>query len=74
MPLSSSVLDCDAVALADLVRKKEVKPLELVDASIAAIEGIGVDLNAVITPMFELAREEARRVRSDAPFAGVPFL
>ena len=74
MPLSSSLLDCDAVALADLVRKGEVRPLELVDASIAAMEGIGFDLNAVTTPMFELAREEARIVCSDAPFAGVPFL
>ena len=74
MPLDTSVLDCDAVALADLVRRKEVRPLELVDASIAAIESVGTDLNAVNTSMFELARQEAKAVSADAPFAGVPYL
>ena len=74
MPLSTSVFDCDAVALAELVRKRELRPLELVDASIAAIESVGVDLNAVNTPMFELARQEAASVRDDVPFSGVPYL
>ena len=74
MALSTSILDCDAVALADLVRKRELQPLELVDASIAAIESVGADLNAVNTPMFELARREAEAASADAPFAGVPYL
>src|SRR5579871_6808610 len=65
----------DATSLADLVRRKEVTPLELVDAAIARIEAHNPRLNAVVTPRFERAREEARKpFDPKAPFCGVPFL
>src|SRR3989304_4400562 len=49
----------DATAQADLVRRKEVTPVELVDAAIARIERLNPRLNAVVTPMYELARRAA---------------
>ena len=49
----------DAMAQAELVRQKEVKPSELVEAAIARIERLNPALNAVITPMYELARTAA---------------
>jgi amidase len=64
----------DALALADLVRKKEVSPLELVEATIARIEALNPTLNAVITPMYEEARATAKQPLGDGAFAGVPFL
>ena len=64
----------DATAQAELVQKKEVKPLELVDAAIERIERLNPKLNAVVTPMFDLAREDARADIPDGPFRGVPFL
>jgi amidase len=69
----------DATAQADLVRRKEVTPLELVDAAIARIETLDPRLNAVILPAFERARERARALAgapelASLPFAGVPFL
>ena len=64
----------DATAQADLVRRREVRPLELVDAAIARIERLNPSLNAVVTPMFERAREAAARPVGHGPFAGVPFL
>ena len=64
----------DATAQAALVRKKEVKPLELVDAAIARIERLNPALNAVVTPMYEQARAAARGPLPDGPLAGVPFL
>lgn len=64
----------DALGLADLVRKKEVSPLELVDNCISRIEAVNPQLNAVITRMYERAREEARGKLPDGPFTGVPFL
>ena len=45
----------DATAQADLVRCKEVKALELVDAAIERIERLNPALNAVVTPMYEQA-------------------
>jgi len=64
----------DATAQADLVRRKEVKAIELVDAAIDRIERLNPTLNAVVTPMYDLARQAASRPLPDGPFAGVPFL
>jgi len=64
----------DATATAELVRRKEVTPLELVDAAIARIEATNPILNAVITPLFEKARAAAAAELPDGPFRGVPFL
>jgi amidase len=64
----------DATAQADLVRRKEVKPIELVDAAIARIERLNPRLNAVINSWFDEAREQARGPLPQGPFTGVPFL
>jgi len=73
--MADDLAHLDAIAQAQLVRDRKVSPLELVDAAIARIEEVNPKLNAVIIPRFEKAREEARRAtKSDAPFAGVPFL
>ena len=64
----------DATAQAELVRRGEATPLELVDAAIARIERVNGQLNAVITPLFERARARAAGPLPDGPFRGVPFL
>ena len=64
----------DATAQAELVRKKEVKAIELVDAAIERIERLNPTLNAVIAPLFEQARAAAMAKLPDGPFTGVPFL
>ncbi len=64
----------DAVAQADLVRRGRASALELVDAAIARIERVNPTLNAVITPLFEKARAQAKGTLPDGPFRGVPLL
>ena len=64
----------DATAQANLVRRKEVSPTEMVEAAIDRIERLNPELNAVITPLFDRAREAAAAASIDAAFAGVPFL
>src|SRR3972149_5902627 len=64
----------DATAQADLVRRKQVKPIELVDAAIERIERLNPALNAVVTPMYDIARGAASSPLPDGPFTGVPFL
>ena len=64
----------DATAQADLVRRGEVKAGELVEAAIARIERLNPALNAVVTPMYELARAAATGPIPAGPFGGVPFL
>ena len=74
MPNFDDTTWLDATALAELVRKREVSPLELVDAAIARIERVNPQLNAVVTPMFDEARAVAQSALPDGPFRGVPFL
>jgi amidase len=64
----------DATAQAELVRNKQISPLELVEAAINRIERVNPQLNAVITPMYDIARKAAEGPLPDGPFAGVPFL
>ena len=65
----------DATALAELVRRREASPLELVDAAIQRIERVNPQLNAVVWERFEKARDEARSAQlPQGAFTGVPFL
>ncbi len=64
----------DATAQAELVRNGEASPLELVDAAIDRIEKLNGDLNAVIHPLYEHARTQARGKLPDGPFRGVPIV
>jgi len=64
----------DATAQAQLVRQKEVKPIELVEAAIERIERLNPALNAVVTPMYDLARAAAVNELPEGPFTGVPYL
>ena len=66
-------IEFDAVGQAELMRQRQVSPLELVDAAIARIESSG-ELNAVVMPTFELARTAAQGSLPDGPLSGVPFL
>jgi amidase len=66
--------DLDAVAQAAMVRSGEVKPRELVEAAIDHIERTNPAVNAVVTRMYDLARERASLPLPEGPLAGVPFL
>jgi amidase len=65
----------DATAQAELVRRGEAKPLELVDAAIARIEALDPRLGSVIARQFERARAWAAAPDlPDGPLRGVPIL
>jgi amidase len=64
----------DALGLAELVRKKEVSPSDLCEEAIRRIELVNPKINAVITPMFEIARKAVQAGLPQGPFTGVPFL
>jgi amidase len=73
--MTTDLAALDAVAQAELVRRGELSPLELVDAAIARIERHEPALNALVRRSFERARERALSLRPDGlPFPGVPTL
>lgn len=65
----------DGLELADLVRRGETTPSELLEWSIARTENLNPSLNAIVLEHFDRARERvARGEIPDGPFRGVPFL
>lgn len=64
----------DAVAQADLVHRRILRPVDLVRDAIERIEALNPTLNAVITTDFDRALDTAARTDPDRPFAGVPIL
>jgi amidase len=64
----------DATAQAELVRRGEVGPAELVEAAIDRIERLDPLLHAVVRTRFDRARAEVAAGLPDGPFRGVPVL
>ncbi|WP_395065811.1 amidase [Paraburkholderia silvatlantica] len=65
----------DGIALAELVRNREVSPIELLDAAVANVEAVNPALNALAERLYESARTAAASIRGDESLlAGVPTL
>ncbi|MBS1789808.1 MAG: amidase [Acidobacteria bacterium] len=74
MALSNELAWMDATAQAELVRSKQITPLELVEAAMARIERVNSHLNAIVTKMYNQASDAAKSEIPPGAFAGVPFL
>ena len=64
----------DAVGLADLVRKKEVTPKELLSEAVARTAKVDPQINAVVVKHYDHAERQIENGLPKGPFAGVPFL
>ncbi|QOS79236.1 amidase [Paenibacillus sp. JNUCC31] len=72
---SFSYTSYDAVGLAELIRSREVSPVELLEAAFVRMEEVNPQVNAVVRTYETRARREAGLVRpGEQPFAGVPLL
>lgn len=67
------LVDQDAVGLGEIVAAGDVNLDELAEASMARIDRLDAELNAVVVRLFAQARNE-RRTLPAGPFHGVPFL
>ena len=69
----------DAIGLGELVRRRRISPVDLLEDTIRKIETVNPSLNAVVCTLWERAREEARQRTAKGPvpgerFPGVPHL
>ena len=67
-------IEHDATSLAELVRKGEVTPGELLERAIAVVEALNPRVNAIVRRMFGPAHAAVDAGLPDGPFRGVPFL
>jgi amidase len=64
----------DAISLAELVRKKEVTPDELLETAIKRAEELNPKINAIVTKLYDEGKKQLKSVDLNSPLAGVPFL
>jgi amidase len=64
----------DGLGLAEVVRRRDVSPKELLDAAIARVEALNPRLNAVVTRIYDAARGAVSAGLPSGPFTGVPYL
>src|ERR1700733_11894366 len=65
----------DALGLAELVRKKQVKPRELALQVMAGIELVNPSINAVIEVFNDVVEDPFKDgMNPDGPFSGIPYL
>lgn len=72
----ASLAGYDAMGLAELIKKRQITPLELVEDTIKRIERVNPKLNIVLTKNFDVekARARAKQNLGEGVFAGVPIL
>ena len=64
----------DGLGLAELVRRRDASPAELLDAAVSRVEARNPELNAVVTRMYDQARAAIAEGLPAGPFTGVPYL
>ncbi len=64
----------DGLGLAALVRAGAVSAEALLDAAIERVEARNPAVNAVVTPLYDMARAAIADGLPDGPFTGVPYL
>ncbi len=64
----------DATALAALIRQKELAASEALEIAIERAEAVNPRINAIIHPLYDLARQQLGQRPPAAPFSGIPFL
>ena len=79
MTLADEVAYSTAVDLAAMIRRRELSPVELMDATIERIEARNPSLNALVFTAFDEAREKAKEAEAGlssgaalGPLHGVP--
>jgi amidase len=64
----------DALALADLVKTKQVTPQELLEAALARKDQVNSKINAIVLDHEDVARKAIKDGLPQGPLTGVPYL
>lgn len=66
--------DYDAIGLADLVRRREVTPEEVLEAAISRAQARNPALNAIVMELYDFGRAAIAAGLPDGPLTGAPYL
>ena len=75
-PAVTDLTSFDGIGLAELIRRGEITPLELVEDVVRRVEEVNGPINAVLTSLFDVdkARVRAQSELGDGPLSGVPVM
>ncbi|MGB1288874.1 MAG: amidase [Aggregatilineales bacterium] len=68
------ILQMSATDIARKIRQRDLSPVEVVEAHIQRIEAVNPAINAVVTPMFDTARESAQAAQAHIEAEGTDNL
>lgn len=74
MSIGEAYEEYDAVGLAELVRRREVSPAELLDAALERAHALNPTINALTMLREDVARRMIAEGLPEGPLSGVPFL
>jgi amidase len=72
----SNLADYDALGLGQLIKKKEVSPLEVIDDVVKRIARVNPQINAVLSELFDIEKARARAGEGipEGRFGGAPVM
>lgn len=73
-PPKPKYIEFDGLGLAELVRTKQVTPLELLEDAINQLNAVNPQINAIASTFFDEAKQVIQAGLPDGVFKGVPFL
>lgn len=56
----------DGIGLANIIREKQISAVEVIEEAIRRAEELNPKLNAIITPLYDFAREAVKRIQPGA--------
>src|SRR5687768_17514301 len=72
--LAAEYQQYDGLGLVKLLTKKQITPLELLNAVRARTEAVNAKLNALSQKFFDKAEAQIKQGLPNGPFCGVPFV
>ena len=64
----------DGLGMAELVRNKQITPMELLESAIERLSQADPQINAIASTLYDEARQSIKKGLPSGPFQGVPFL
>ena len=72
--LAAEYWQYDGLGLAELIAKREISPIELLNAVHTRVDALNPKINAICNRLFDKAEAQIEQRLAEGPFQGVPFM
>src|SRR5262249_31747095 len=72
--LAADYWQYDGLGLAELIAKRKISPIELLNAVHTRVDAVNPKINAICNQFFDKAETQIQQGLAEGPFKGVPFM